>query len=744
MDADHPGNLERFVRCFTAMAMGHLEVGISQLLRGKLSASWLAQREALVAGSPSGGTIRADRLEYQLEFGSIFMNNQGALMFEKTSLKSRLLLIATVPITVMLVLGLSGAWKKYADYQSHVQAESLVSLVIELGETVHELQKERGMSSGFLNSKGGKFAENLTAQRKLSDTAISRLNESIRRIDASMVGPRYIKLLATVSAPLAELEKKREQITRLSLEPGESFRFYSETISQLLEIVLRTGNQMPSSKLSRLSNAKQAVLFLKEGNGQERALVTGGFSAGRLTSEQFSTFQSLINDQATYLRLALGYATPDQEKLLRAKLAEPIFKEVGTIEQMVKDKGANAELVYSPEDWFAKITAKIDLLRTVEESYTKDIQQEIHANMDADRDAFVSYASLLLVAVGLTLWICFAIVRNLLETLGGEPEYASGVARRIAKGDLSATINLQSNDTTSLLASMKSMQDGLREMVEQIVVATVQLAGFAKQLSALSHQVQEATNQQTDAAAAVAATVEEMTVSIGHISDNTADVNKSAIDSKQMAEEGELFAQKTVAEMNKIVDNVNQSSVFMKTLDEQSHKIADIVNVIKEIADQTNLLALNAAIEAARAGEQGRGFAVVADEVRKLAERTKLSTQDIAAMIEAIRTGTMQAVESMVQGTVMVNEGMELVGNTGNSMATIHGSTDNILAAIDGISTSLREQSYANNEITKSVENIAQMSERNHSAICDVVSSADQLQMLSEALRQSASRFQIR
>ena len=196
--------------------------------------------------------------------------------------------------------------------------------------------------------------------------------------------------------------------------------------------------------------------------------------------------------------------------------------------------------------------------------------------------------------------------------------------------------------------------------------------------------------------------------------------------------------------MNRIVDNVNQSSVFMQTLDEQSHKIADIVNVIKEIADQTNLLALNAAIEAARAGEQGRGFAVVADEVRKLAERTKLSTQDIATMIEAIRNGTVQAVGSMTQGTVMVNAGMKLVGHTGNSMATIHGSTNKVLAAIDGISTSLSEQSHANNEIARSVESIALMSERNHAAISDIVSSADQLQMLSDALRQSAARFQIR
>ena len=232
-----------------------------------------------------------------------------------------------------------------------------------------------------------------------------------------------------------------------------------------------------------------------------------------------------------------------------------------------------------------------------------------------------------------------------------------------------------------------------------------------------------------------------MTVSIGHISDNATDVHNSAVESKEMAHEGAKFAQETISEMNRIVENVNQSSAFMQTLEDQSHKIADIVNVIKEIADQTNLLALNAAIEAARAGEQGRGFAVVADEVRKLAERTKLSTQDIASMIEAIRSGTMKAVESMSHGTVMVNEGMTLVGSTGESMTHIHGGTDKVLAAIDDISTSLREQSCASNEIAKSVEGIARMAEENNSATNDVAVAAEQLRSISYALKESAARF---
>ena len=662
-------------------------------------------------------------------------------MLKRLSLRAKLALVAVIPVLAMLALGTNGAWQKYVDYQKRVQAQSLSNLVVDLGEVVHELQKERGINAGFINSQGSKFSDNLKVQLKLTDEKVSRLQQSISRIDATFVGPRYIKLLEGAEEPLAALGGKREQVARLVLPAAESFSFYSNLIAHLLEVAVRMGNQMPSSMLSRLSNSKQALLYLKERNGQERALLTGAFSAGGLTTSQFSSLLGLLGDQAIFQRIAISYATPKQEALLLDKLSDPTVKEIEAIEKMVKYKGPNTELGYSAEDWFAKISAKIDLLRIVEESYSSDIQNEIRANMDESRRALWLYSIVLAISLGLTSWLCIQMIRNLVRTIGGEPEYAARIARKIAHGDLSGSIALRPNDKSSLLASMKEMQDGLREMIEQVIVATIQLASSAQQLAVSSQQVMTATNRQSDAAATVAATVEQMTVSIGHISDNATDVHNSAVESKEMAHEGAKFAQETISEMNRIVENVNQSSAFMQTLEDQSHKIADIVNVIKEIADQTNLLALNAAIEAARAGEQGRGFAVVADEVRKLAERTKLSTQDIASMIEAIRSGTMKAVESMSHGTVMVNEGMTLVGSTGESMTHIHGGTDKVLAAIDDISTSLREQSCASNEIAKSVEGIARMAEENNSATNDVAVAAEQLRSISYALKESAARF---
>jgi len=196
-------------------------------------------------------------------------------------------------------------------------------------------------------------------------------------------------------------------------------------------------------------------------------------------------------------------------------------------------------------------------------------------------------------------------------------------------------------------------------------------------------------------------------------------------------------------EMSKIAESVNQSSQFIQKLGEDSNQISAIVNVIKEIADQTNLLALNAAIEAARAGEQGRGFAVVADEVRKLAERTARSTEEITAMIASIQSGTQQAVASMQVGSTRVTEGVAMANRAGDSMKQISDGSNQVIAAVIDISSALREQSVASNHAAQNVEKIALMTEENSVVANEIAGESKKLEVMASTLESAVSRFKV-
>jgi len=184
-------------------------------------------------------------------------------------------------------------------------------------------------------------------------------------------------------------------------------------------------------------------------------------------------------------------------------------------------------------------------------------------------------------------------------------------------------------------------------------------------------------------------------------------------------------------------------SNIIQSLEQQSNEISAIVNVIKEIADQTNLLALNAAIEAARAGEQGRGFAVVADEVRKLAERTSKSTQEIGTMIDKIQNGTREAVTNIESGVTTGISGVALANKAGESITQIKAEAANLAQVVSDISDALKEQSIASNDVAKNVEKIAQMTEENNTAALQSANSANYLEKLASSLHVSISHFKI-
>lgn len=354
-----------------------------------------------------------------------------------------------------------------------------------------------------------------------------------------------------------------------------------------------------------------------------------------------------------------------------------------------------------------------------------------------------TFIGLVLAGTAVAIVITLAISRSIIGELGGEPSYAAEVTRRIAAGDLSVDIAIKPSDDSSLLVGIKQMQTALHEAIEHISTASNQLLQEASRMSTTSHQVLAGSTQQSEATASMATAMDEMTLSIEHVATSATDARDMAVEAGELSTHGENAVNGAVVEINKIAESFNHSSALICSLSEQSNQISAIVNVIKEIADQTNLLALNAAIEAARAGEQGRGFAVVADEVRQLAERTAKSTQEIAGMIQAIQGGTQTTMEGMSEGRSKVEEGVRMAAKAGDSMTQIKGSSRKLLSTVAEISAELRTQSATSSLISRNVEQIAQMTEENNQAVREVSDAAGNLKELAASLDELVKKFKV-
>jgi methyl-accepting chemotaxis protein len=374
-----------------------------------------------------------------------------------------------------------------------------------------------------------------------------------------------------------------------------------------------------------------------------------------------------------------------------------------------------------------------------------DVSKKLTVSQTIVRDTDAAHAKDLLLmatvlALAFGLLAAWAITRQIVIPLNQTLK----VAERVAAGDLTQNLISERRDELGQLQrAMQSMTLGLRELIGGISNGVTQIASAAEELSAVTEQTSAGVNSQKVETDQVATAMNEMTATVQEVARNAEEASEAAVAADQQAREGDKVVGEAIAQIERLALEVGNSTAAMSDLKRESDKIGSVLDVIKSVAQQTNLLALNAAIEAARAGEAGRGFAVVADEVRSLAQRTQKSTEEIEELIVGLQTGTQQVATIMDNSRSLTDSSVELTRRAGSSLESITRTVSAIQSMNQQIAAAAEQQTAVAEEINRSVLNVRDVSEQTSAASEETAASSVELARLGTHLQMLVGRFKV-
>jgi methyl-accepting chemotaxis protein len=500
-------------------------------------------------------------------------------------------------------------------------------------------------------------------------------------------------------------------------------------------------NEIYSVRFQSFQTSAEIRLDIAQSNANLYKLIS--WTSANYDGKQIETLAKETQDtlkrvEQSLQKIQKAIKAPDQSKIMgesAANLKEYLDQANSLIDLIQTDLNAATMFMGSADEKYTLLSKSLDKLL--------DIEKKLSGNSFSTAKAtFSKTVAGLVIVIAVALMISIVVTLLMNRIILGSIKETVSVIDRLATGDLTGRIKVGSKDEIGQMASnINSFVEKLREIVTQVSQTSNSVSNASNTLLSTSSMIATGAEEASAQTGTVATASQEMAATSNEISSNCHVVALDAGKADEAARVGAKVVQNTVDVMSKIAERVKGAATTVESLGARSDQIGAIVGAIEDIADQTNLLALNAAIEAARAGEQGRGFAVVADEVRALAERTTKATKEISEMIKAIQLETQNAVSAMNVGVREVEQGTAEAGRSGDALQDILDKIVNVTMQANQIATAAEEQTATTSEITNNIQMISEVIEQTANGSQQAANAAEQLKQMADELKQAVSRF---
>ena len=659
---------------------------------------------------------------------------------KKLGLGFSTLIIAIVAITVVVGMQITSL-NRQTEHVLERNVKSVEHAVATQGEIHHALSMHRGYMILGLDA--------LNEERLSTWTKIDKHMETLQKLSGNWGDKETLKSYTELKQILVDFRSAQDQIAAVAQSedniPSQAMFFndampHGDAMVDSLNDVLKMERELEattdrkllveyvSAAKGHLLQAAQAITaFLVEGDEERLAQVNAEVNACQASVNRLMSKADLF--------------TAEQKKAFDNYISEReqfLAKATVVIEMRSNEGWCQSEHICL--NTVTPLAGQADaLLTTIVKNETAAKENAAAATQNAGTQLIQITLFTAIIACVAGIAIAFLLSRNISKSL----TTLVGRIRDIVETlDLSQRIEVKSKDEIGQLGSWFNQLVGkMNDVISEVAGASSEVAAASTEIAASAEEIASGMGEQSHQITQVSAAVEEMSASVVEVARKSADAANSANESGRIATEGGSVVTDTITGMQSINDAVSSSAESVQELGKRGEQIGEVITVINDIADQTNLLALNAAIEAARAGEHGRGFAVVADEVRKLADRTTKATEEIAGSIQAIQEETIAAVDKMNAGTEEVSTGVEKAEQAGDSLKQIVASAQDVSSMVQSIAAAAEEQSAASEEVSRNIEQIASVTRQTSEGTNQAAEAATALSQRAETLQQLVGQF---